>query len=152
MPFGLSRTEIAIAVATFVGSTLVSTGIVAWFLVGIRPDYFVADTRGVARKFSSPTVRALFAAGKNLLGGLLVIVGLLLSLPGVPGQGLLTIFVGIVLMDIPGKRRIELAIVRRNAIRRNIDRLRKRFGRAPLQIETPDAAPDPAEITPGKKR
>lgn len=127
--------NIATALVAFVVSTLVTTGIVAWFLVAIRPDYFVAGTRGLSRRITPALARGLYLAGKNLLGGLLVVVGLLLSLPGVPGQGLLTIFVGILLLDIPGKRRIELAIVRRPSVLRNINRLRRRFGRAPLEVD-----------------
>jgi hypothetical protein len=41
---------------------------------------------------------------RNLLGLALVGLGALLSLPAVPGQGLLTIFAGLMLMDLPGKR------------------------------------------------
>ena len=40
--------------------------------------------------------------GKNMAGVLLVVLGILLSLPGVPGQGILTILLGIMLLDFPG--------------------------------------------------
>jgi UPF0716 family protein affecting phage T7 exclusion len=83
----------------------------------------------------SPVSRAAYTIGKNLLGAVLVVVGIVLSLPGVPGQGLLTVLVGVLLLDVPGKRRLELAIVRRPAVLRTINRLRRRFGRKPLQVD-----------------
>ena len=82
--------------------------------------------------------------GKNLLGVVLIVAGLLLSLPGVPGQGVLTMLVGLLLLDIPGKRRFELALVRRKTVHRVINKLRARFDRAPLLVEppAPEAPPD----------
>jgi len=141
--------EIGIAVLVFAVSTLVSTGIVGAFLVLIAEDHFVARQTGLGRKFQSPVVQLLWRIGKNVLGVLLVVVGIVLSLPGIPGQGLLTIFVGILLLDIPGKRKIELRIVRRPRIRRTIDRLRERFGRAPLDLEGFSELPSsPRDSTP----
>ena len=65
-----------------------------------------------------------------------MVAGIILSVPGVPGQGLLTMLVGLVLLDIPGKRRLELKLVSRPRVVRAINRLRKRFSRPPL-LTTP---------------
>jgi hypothetical protein len=73
--------------------------------------------------------------GKNVLGVILVIVGIILSLPGVPGQGLLTILLGLMLLDLPGKRRLEQRLVRRPSLLRVINGLRVRYGRAPLILD-----------------
>ena len=80
------------------------------------------------------------AVGKNLLGAVLVVVGAVLVIPGVPGQGLLTILIGLLLLDIPGKRRLELAIVRRPRVLRTINKLRKHYAKPPLVVEA-DAKP-----------
>ena len=75
------------------------------------------------------------------LGLLLIVVGVILSIPGVPGQGLLTIVVGVMLLDIPGKHRLVRAVVRRKGVLKNLNRLRASFGRPPLVIdEKKDAA------------
>jgi hypothetical protein len=50
---------------------------------------------------SAPLLRAAWRIGKNLLGLALVALGLLLSLPGIPGQGLLTMLIGLILLDLP---------------------------------------------------
>jgi hypothetical protein len=135
MRLDISSTDIAVAIGAFLVSTAVTTGIVAFFLVRIRADYFVAETRGITTKFRSSVTQTLYMAGKNLLGLLLIVLGVILTLPGVPGQGLLTILVGLLLVDLPGKRNIELRLVSRPGIRRNIDRLRARFDKPPLDLD-----------------
>lgn len=127
--------QIGFAALVFVVSTLITTGIVAAFIVLIPPDHLVASERGVSRTIESPLLQISWRILKNLLGVVLVVVGVLLSFPGVPGQGLLTIFVGILMLDIPGKRGLELRIVRRPRIRKTMNRLRARFDRAPLELD-----------------
>jgi hypothetical protein len=51
-----------------------------------------------------------------------------------PGQGLLTMLIGISLMDFPGKRAIERSIIGRPLILKSINRIRQRFGRPPLMV------------------
>ena len=67
---------------------------------------------------------------KNLLGIVLLIAGLAMLL--VPGQGLLTIVVGMLLIDFPGKFRVERWLVTRRQVWRSINWLRKRAGRPVL--------------------
>jgi hypothetical protein len=76
---------------------------------------------------------------KNLVGLGLVVLGAILSLPGIPGQGLLTVLLGVVLIDFPGKRRLERAILSRPRVRSTVDRLRIRLGRRPFELEEPSA-------------
>jgi hypothetical protein len=86
-----------------------------------------------------PLVRWLGIVGKNVLGLAIVALGITLSIPGVPGQGVLTILVGLVLLDIPGKRRLVRRLVRRPWIQRSINGLRARFGRQLMEFEPPTA-------------
>jgi len=82
---------------------------------------------------SGPTWRTIVARiPRNVAGFILIAVGVLLSLPGIPGQGLLTILVGVMLLDFPGRRRIERRILGRRTVLVRINRLRARFGRPPI--------------------
>ena len=72
---------------------------------------------------------------KNILGVLLIILGLLLSLPGVPGQGLLTILLGLIMIDIPGKRPIEAKIISRPTILAAANQLRAKYKKEPLILD-----------------
>ncbi len=58
-----------------------------------------------------------------------------MSLPGIPGQGLLTILLGVMLLDFPGKRRLEFKIISRPKVFRAINRLRARFDKPPLVLD-----------------
>jgi hypothetical protein len=71
---------------------------------------------------------------KNLLGVAIVVLGVLLSLPGIPGQGLLTIVIGAMLLDFPGKRRLVRSVVHRRGVLDNLNRLRRIFKRSPLEL------------------
>jgi hypothetical protein len=117
-------------VATLIGSLLV----VAFLLVRLPAMYF-QDFH--SRDFwvdRHPALRLTARSGKNVLGVILILVGSMLTLPGVPGQGVLTILIGLMLIDLPGKRRLERKIVGRPRILRGLNRLRKRFGRPPLVL------------------
>ena len=59
-------------------------------------------------------------------------LGILLSLPGVPGQGVLTILLGIMLSDFPGKVRLERKIVSYPKVLQALNKLRERFAKPPL--------------------
>ncbi len=72
---------------------------------------------------------------KNLLGLLLIIAGIIMAVPGVPGPGVLTILLGIMLMDFPGKRRLEHKLVSRPRVFAAINQLREKFGKPPLVLD-----------------
>lgn len=71
----------------------------------------------------------------NLAGLLLVLAGIVLSFPGIPGQGILTIAVGLLLLEFPGRRRFLIWLFSRPRIHRGVDRIRARFGKEPLLVD-----------------
>jgi hypothetical protein len=44
-------------------------------------------------------------------------------------------FIGFVLLEFPGKRRMERRLLARPRVRSAVDRLRTRFGREPLRLD-----------------
>jgi hypothetical protein len=72
---------------------------------------------------------------KNVVGFVVVLLGILMSIPGVPGQGILTILLGIMLLDFPGKRRLEYKLVSRPRVLQTINQLRRRFDKPPLILD-----------------
>jgi hypothetical protein len=119
----------------FVATFAVSLAIVSFILVKLPPDYFSKSSERNFLEGHPKWVRIAAAIGKNALGIVLVLVGIVLSIPGVPGQGILTILLGIMLLDFPGKRRLEHKIISRPKVREAIDKLRHRFGKPPLQLD-----------------
>ena len=52
-----------------------------------------------------------------------------------PGQGILTMLLGFILVDLPGKYRFERWLVTRPLALRSINLLRRRAGHDPLVLE-----------------
>ncbi|HYP00899.1 MAG TPA: hypothetical protein VER76_11965 [Pyrinomonadaceae bacterium] len=122
---------IVFSVVTFVTSIAVTI-----FVLIKLPDTYFKASHG--REFwveRHPVLRWGGLVVKNLLGAFLVLLGVLMSLPGVPGQGVLTILLGVMLLDFPGKRGLELKLVSRPKVLRTINRIRQRFDRPPLQLD-----------------
>lgn len=116
---------------TFIGSL----GLVSFILVKLPRDYFCSHYDRQIWSGRAPALRITAAIAKNLLGIILIMAGIVMTLPGVPGQGLLTILLGIMLVDFPGKDRLERKLLYRPAVRNSIDKLRARFGKPPLQLD-----------------
>jgi len=130
----LTWRSILIWVVIFVGTFFVNLGIVSLILVKLPKDYFKKD-KSKRVTGSNATIRVLKIIGKNVGGWLLIALGIVLSLPGVPGQGLLTVLLGVMLVDFPGKHRLEQKLLSRPGIINTINRLRGRFGKPALELE-----------------
>lgn len=71
---------------------------------------------------------------RNAAGWLLVVAGVILSLPGIPGPGILVLLVGLFLVDFPGKEKLQRKILGSSKVTRPANRLRRLFHKAPLAI------------------
>ena len=131
----LTWQNVLVGVAIFVVTFVVNLAIVSFILVKIPADYFAKHHKTKFWSGPNPALHASLVIGKNILGFLLVVVGIILSVPGVPGQGLLTILLGIMLLDFPGRRRLELKLLQRPEIVKTINKLRQRFDKPPLELD-----------------
>lgn len=119
---------VGISVGLAVGSiVLVVVVVINW-----RADHFKHWPPGAAPPKLPEHPLATF--GKNVAGVVMVLLGLVMALPGIPGQGILTMIVGFTLIDFPGKRGLERRLIGRPSILRTINRLRARFHRVPLDM------------------
>ena len=125
----LTWRSVLIGALIFLGSFLVNLAIVSLILVKLPADHFSKSHKKKFASGSHPIFRVLLIIGKNLLGIILVALGVVLSLPGVPGQGLLTILLGIMLLDFPGKHRLEQKLLSKPSVVNAINRMRGRFGK-----------------------
>lgn len=127
--------SVLLGVLLFLVTFTISLGLVSFILVRIPPDYFHKDRPRDLWSDRHPAIRMLGALAKNLLGFVLVVLGIVMSLPGVPGQGILTILLGIMLLDFPGKRTLEHKLVSRPQVLKAINKLRHRFDKPALVLE-----------------
>jgi hypothetical protein len=134
LTLAVSWTSLLIGALIFVASFLINLGIVSFILVKLPADHFSKSGKTKFWAGRNPALRVIAIIGKNIGGVLLVALGVVLSLPGVPGQGLLTILLGIMLLDFPGKHRLEQKLLSRPSIVNAINGLRGRFGKPPLEL------------------
>jgi hypothetical protein len=122
--------HLGLAALVWVVLTAGSLGVVARVVVTLPEDYF-------ERPLPARTLWTARRIVRNAVGAVLVVVGAALSLPGVPGQGVLTILVGLFLVDFPRRRQLERALVGRPGVLLALNRLRARCKRRPLRPPPP---------------
>jgi archaellum biogenesis protein FlaJ (TadC family) len=106
-----------------------------WLAAKIPEDYFLHSQRQPApwQANTGPIFRLLLMIVKNLLGLVLLAGGFLMLF--IPGQGLLTIFMGLVLIDYPKKFAFEKKLVSIPAVLKGLNWLRKKAHQPPLKID-----------------
>ena len=116
------------SILTFVG-TLILLPIMA---VRIPTHYFnpIKRQRFLWRKHP-PLIRFFLLLAKNILGIAFILSGI--AMVFLPGQGLITIFIGIILTDFPGKFKFERWIIQHKVILQSINWLRAKQNRPPLK-------------------
>lgn len=123
------------AAIIFVVTFAASLGVISFILVKLPSTYFQETHSRAFWVDRHPYVRWAGLIAKNALGIVLVLLGILMSLPGIPGQGILTILLGIMLLDLPGKRRLESKILKQPKVLEKINRLRHKFSKPPLVLD-----------------
>ncbi|MCS6897174.1 MAG: hypothetical protein NZM29_04310, partial [Nitrospira sp.] len=83
-----------------------------------------------------PVLRILGLVAKNAIGTVFCFVGFLMLF--LPGQGILTMLIGVSMLDFPGKRKLEAMLIGRPTVLNTINAMRAKFGKPPLTV-----APDP---------
>ncbi|MFO0587347.1 MAG: hypothetical protein U0441_07405 [Polyangiaceae bacterium] len=122
---------VAIGVVSFFG-TIALTGAV---LVRLPPDYI---TNEHPKKPDRADIRGRLGLwGRHLVGVLLIVLGLVLMLPGVPGQGLLTVIAGLFISELPGTGKLLRRILRWPKTLAAVNALRARYKHPPLQTSAP---------------
>ena len=122
-------------VASSAFTFLASLILVPMLVVRIPADYFTHRKRHHKKPEKyPPVIRIIVLIIKNVLGLILFCAGILMLV--LPGQGLFTMFIGIMMMNFPGKYRLERWIVERGPVLKSINWLRDRAGHAPLKVST----------------
>lgn len=123
------------------GVLLLTLAIVPLLVARLPRDYFAHFRRQPMRL---PAPRSFWhRAGvvlKNLAGGVLVLLGFLLLFG--PGQGMLAIMAGLMLMNFPGKYRLERWLASRRTAWRALCWLRRHTGAPPLDLPVLREPPD----------
>ena len=110
---------------------IISALSIGYFIKKIPYDYFLHDKRGISEyKDKNPIFWVITLALKNIIGYCLIMGGILMLV--LPGQGLLTILVGLMLSDYPGKFKLEKRIIKTNLILKTINWYRNKSNIPPI--------------------
>lgn len=91
-------------------------------------DYFVRHRKGrPSPEARNPTLALLYYVFRNVFGSGLVLAGIVMLV--LPGQGILTILIGICVMDFPGKHTLIERAVRFERVRNSLNWMRKKGGK-----------------------
>jgi hypothetical protein len=123
---------------------LLSPLLVAFLVMRLPPDYFVDPRRHTSRLHRlHPAVWLTIVLLKNALGLVLLLAGVAMLV--LPGQGLLTILIGLLLINFPGKFALERRLVSRPGVLRGINWIRRKGGSPPLTAPYTDTSMAPEE-------
>ena len=78
-----------------------------------------------------------------MVAGVKIVLGMMLLLAGIamlvlPGQGIITILVGLSLIPFPGKRRLELFLLSRKTVRSSLNWIRIKANKDPFIFDKKD--------------
>ena len=116
------------SVFMFVG-TLIAIPVI---LMRLPADYFDVRTPRPWMENHHPVLRLIGHVIKNVVGSIFLFAGFLMLF--LPGQGVLTMLIGLSLIEFPGKRRVEAKIVGQSTVLGTINAMRAKFDKPPLII------------------
>lgn len=114
-------------------SMIISYGLIVFGMIRIPANYF---SPSYVKDLGSHRPFWLRWGGliiKNTVGFVLVVAGIVMIFT--PGPGVPTILLGLIMMDIPGKRPLEARLIQRPAVLSAINHLRARYKKPPLIMD-----------------
>jgi hypothetical protein len=96
---------------------------IPWVVQRLPADHFVRQ------KSARPLAHTLL---RNAVGIALIGIGVVLLF--LPGQGVLTILLGVSILDLPIKDRVASWLLQKAPVRQGLQTMRARMGRAPLVL------------------
>ena len=110
---------------------IASLASVSILLISLPSDYFTRKKR--VSRIRNPILRLLLRLLKNVCGIVFLIGGFIMLFT--PGQGILSLLVGVILCDFPGKRKVERKIIERPLVLSTINRIRARYNRPLIVLD-----------------
>jgi hypothetical protein len=113
-------------------SFLISLVLIPWLITKLPSDYFTRQRRPVSTLHKQhPIIYIVAILIKNSMATLLILAGILMLI--LPGQGILTILIGIGLSDFPKKYQLERWFAKKPTLLNSMNWLRKKANIEPLQ-------------------
>ena len=120
---------IVFSVIAFVGTLIAIPAI----LIRLPPDYFKNHHHKPWFANHHPVIRTLGLLIKNIAGIIFLLAGIAMLF--LPGQGLLTMLLGILFIDFPGKHRLEQKLIQHPQVLKAINAFREKSGKPPFTFD-----------------
>jgi len=113
-----------------IGGMIIGAVLTPILVTRIPPDYFLHRRRHPeGHRYS--LLNLVLGGVKNVIGAVFVVTGILLLV--LPGQGLITLLLGLMIMNYPGKFALERWFIRRPHVLPSLNWLRSRCNHPPLE-------------------
>lgn len=129
----LTGAKIAWGLAFTTVSIIVSYGLIVIGMIKIPADYFSSSYVKKVNSDQHFSLRWGAAIVKNIFGVILFVAGTVMVFT--PGPGVPTILLGLILMDIPGKRPLEAKLIQRPMVLSAVNELRAKYNKPPLILD-----------------
>ena len=104
---------------------------IKWLVALIPEDYFINKRVSKIRSLN-PLLWYIFLIFKNIIGYSLILGGIMMLV--LPGQGIFTIIIGLMLSNYPGKYSIERRFIAIPSILKSINWLRRKSNKPPINL------------------
>ncbi|MGI8639464.1 MAG: PGPGW domain-containing protein [Pyrinomonadaceae bacterium] len=129
----LTWDRIAWGLLIMVISVIASYGLIVIGMIKIPANYFSSSYVKEINPDKHFFVRWGVLIIKNLIGFLLIVAGIVMIFT--PGPGVPTILLGLIMMDIPGKRPLEAKLIQRPMVLSAVNDLRAKYNKPPLIMD-----------------
>ena len=118
-----------LSVLTFIGSLVA----IPWIIARLPANYFIRHRQLVAERHERhPLIARLIFVCRNVIGIVFLTAGIAMLV--LPGQGIITILIGISLMDFPIKNNLVDYLVRRKRVIRLLNWIRQKEKKPPFEF------------------
>ena len=116
----------AVSLITFIVSLL----LIPFIVSKLPSDIFINYPKQARTKIHKSIKSYLIFVLANLLAITLIISGFIMLF--IPGQGLLTILIGLLLLSFPGKQKAVLSLIRRKQLQKSLNWIRAKQKKGPF--------------------
>jgi hypothetical protein len=125
--------RIALALLFTVITIIASYGLIIIGMIKIPADYFSSTYVKETSRDEHFSLRWAALIVRNIVGFILIIAGVIMIFT--PGPGVPTILLGLIMMDIPGKRPLEAKLIQRPMVLSAVNNLRAKYNKPPLIMD-----------------
>ena len=124
-----------LSIVTFIGSLIA----IPWIIARQPVNYFIQHREMVARRHERhPVVAKIIFISRNTIGLLFILAGIVMLL--LPGQGIITILIGVSLMDFHKKHVVVDNLINRPKVIKLLNWIRKKEKKPPFEFYNKKAA------------